>query len=209
MQSRYFMSLLQLVLQDERYNTEMTDAKQEFEQRAGPIFTSDRGYDARINSFHNWYILDRILTRHRKTPLDYFLEYNANSMAPADLAEYTALKENRHSVFRLSRFTESHTWIADLVTGTKYKLEGVEDTRTLDRGALFNTRVFRHGEKYYLSNYVILHPAEVHKLLQKQAKLLRKQHGDPKAFLFQLLLFQSRWEQYKQMDVENIYRFAN
>ena len=208
MQSRYFTSLLQLLLQDERYHAELSAAKREFEEMAGPIVATDRGYDARINSFHNWYILDRALIFNGKTPLDYFLEYNANSLSPSELGEYRALQDNTHSVFQLSRLTKFHTHLVDLVSGTKFKVEGVEDSGTLDRGALFNARLFRHGDKHYLSNYFIMHPAEVTRQVQKQAKRLRKQKADPKAFLFRMLLYQSRWEQYKQMDVEVIYRLA-
>ncbi|MBI3991843.1 MAG: hypothetical protein HY342_01110 [Candidatus Lambdaproteobacteria bacterium] len=208
MQSRYFTTLLQFVLQDERYNTEMSTAKREFEQMAGPIFATDRGYDARINSFHNWYILDRTLRFNAKTPLTYFLEYNANSLSPSELGEYRALQENTHSVFQLSRLTRFHTHLVDLISGARFKVEGVEDTGTLDRGALFNARLFCHGGKYYLSNYFIMHPAEVTRQVRKRAKRLRKEQADPKQFLFRLLLYQSRWEQYKQMDVEAIYRLA-
>lgn len=206
MQSHYFNSLMHHVLQGERYNMELSDAKAEFEEVAGPIFVTDRGYDARINSFHNWYILDRPLRSNGKTPLAYFIEFNANALGPKDLEGYVELGRNIHAVFELSGMGKTQTNLINVLDRRKYKVEGVEDTANLDRGALFNGRIFMHGDQYFLSNYFILHPAEVARRIRRAAKQVRKHKADTKAFLLRLLLFQSRWEQYKQMDVHNIYR---
>lgn len=195
------------VLQGERYNIELADAKAEFESEAGPIFETDRGYDARINSFHNWYILDRQMSSNGKTPQAYFVEFNANSLPPEDLEGYTDLEKNVHSVFQLAGFTKTRTRLTDVMDGRKYLVEGAEDTLNLDRRALFNARLFTHQDRWYLSNYFILHPAEVARRIRQEAKRVRKAKGNSKAFLLKLLLYQSRWEQYKQMDVNNIYRF--
>ena len=207
MESPYFNNLLQFVAQEERYNTELSLAKQEFELFAGAIFETDRSYDARINSFHNWYILDRPLKGHGATPLDYFLEYNANSLPEAELERYGELHGNLHSLFQLGRLSRERTRIKDLITGKKYEVDGIEHTEAMDRGALFNTRIFRHGDSYFFSNYFLLHPAMVEKSILDNARAVRKAKEDPKPFLFQLLLFQSRFDQYAQMEPHKIYRF--
>ena len=80
LESPYFNSLLQQMSAEPRYNRELTAAKEEFQAFAGPIFESDRNFDARINAFHNWYILDRPLADRGVTPLQYYLEFNANSL---------------------------------------------------------------------------------------------------------------------------------
>jgi hypothetical protein len=208
LESPYFNAILHFVAQDERYNKEMAVAKEEFERFAGPIFETDRSFDARINSFHNWYILDRPLASRGITPLRYFLDYNANSLPPHELKGYQELEQNLHSVFELVRSTEDGTRVRDLLSGKRYEVAGEEVTRFIDKGALFSTRLFKHDERYYFSNYVLLHPAQVTRQIKGETKKLRKARGDPKGFLFQLVLFQSRWDQYKQMDVKNIYRFG-
>lgn len=207
MESPYFNNILQLIASDERYNREMTLAKQEFEAFAGPIHETDRSYDARINSFHNWYILDRPLASHGVTPLNYFIEYNANTLAERELTHYRELRANLHSVFELVKPLEGRTRLRDLVTGKKYDVEGTEHTQFVDRGALFNSRLFRHGQAHYLSNYVLMHPGAVYRLIRAEARKVRKARGDPKGFLFRLVLYQSRYDQYKQMEPRNIYRF--
>ena len=208
MESPYFNAVLQFIAQDERYNREMKLAKQEFEAVVGPIYETDRTYDARINSFHNWYILDRPLASHGVTPLNYFIEYNANTLPEQELTHYRELRANLHSVFELVRFLPGKTRLRDLVTGKKYDIEGTEPTQFVDRGALFNSRIFRHGKAYYASNYLLLHPPDVSKLIWAQARMVKKSKVDPKDFLFKLVLFQGRYDQYKQMEPKNIYRFG-
>jgi hypothetical protein len=208
LESPYLNNLLHYVSEDRRYNTELAQAKEEFQHFAGPIFETDRNFDARINSFHNWYILDRPLVSVGQTPLVYFLEFNANSLRPEELQGYRELVDHVHSLFEMVKATPEQTVVRDVFTRVKHVLEGGDQTQHMDRKALFNTRLFTHSGKLYFSNYFILHPGAVTKLIQAQAKKLRKSGGDVQPFLYQLLLFQSRWDQYKQMDIRNIYRFA-
>jgi hypothetical protein len=188
---------------------ELAEAKDEFQQFAGPIFETDRNFDARINSFHNWYILDRLLKAVGKTPLDYFLEFNANSLRPEELQGYRELGGNVHSLFDLLKVGPDQSVLRDVFTRTKYVLEGSQQTHQLDKRALFNTRLFNHGGRLYFANYFIVHPGAVTKTILAQAKKVRKSGASAKPFLYQLLLFQSRWDQYKQMDIRNIYRFES
>lgn len=207
MDSQYFNNLLQFVAQEERYNSELTLAKEEFERFAGAIFATDRSYDARINSFHNWYILDRPLREQGVTPQQYFVEYNANTLAENELQRYRELGSNLHSLFELVKFVKNKTRVKDLITGIKYDIEGIEQTEAMDRGLLFNTRIFRHERFYYFSNYFLLHPSVVSREIRDEAKKTRKKKEDPKQFLFNLVLYQSRYDQYKQMEPSKIYRF--
>ena len=207
MESPFFKNLMAFVAQNERYNKEMGLAKEEFEKFAGPIYESDRSYDARINSFHNWYILDRPLRGVGPTPLVYFLEFNANSLPQHELEGYRELEHNLHSVFELVKTTNNQTRIRDLLTQKKYDVEGFEGTEFMDKGTLFNTRLFNHSGKFYFTNHFLTHPNGANKVIHQQAKRVRKALVELKSFLFQLVLFQSRWDQYKQMELKNIYRF--
>jgi len=205
-ESRYFDSLLHYIAENERFNAEMREAKQEFEQMAGAILETDREYLARINSFHNWYILDRPMASGM-TPLRYFLEFNANSYSQEELAGYRELEANLHSVFELLKRARGLTWVRDLLTGNKYGVEGSEDFTHIDPGTIFNSRLFTHSGKVYFSNYTVPHPHDVAKEIKRAAKRIRKAKADPKPFLFRLVLFHSRWNQYRQFDARNIYRF--
>jgi hypothetical protein len=208
LESPYFNNLLQFVAQEERYNRELRDAKEEFEAFAGPIYESDRTYDARINSFHNWYILDRPLKATGVTPLQYFLDYNANSLPRQEWYHYKELEANLHSLFDLVKLTRNATRVRDLLSGRKCDILGNDATHHLDPGVLFNSRLFCHGNAWYFTNYFLLHPAVVGKQIRAEARKARKAREDPKPFLFRLLLYQSRFDQYKQMEPAKIYRFT-
>ncbi len=207
MESPYFNSLLHHVSLEERYNKELAAAKEEFQQLAGPIFSADRNFDARINSFHNWYILERPLQHVGRTPLQYFLEFNRNSLRPEEWEGYQELERHLHSLFELRKGESEQAVVRDLLTGKRHKLEASHQTQHLDKGALFNTRLFSHQGQLYFSNYLILHPSAITKRIKEQARRLRKSKADVRPFLFQLLLFQGRWDHYKQMEVASIYRF--
>jgi len=183
-------------------------AKEEFQDFAGPIFESDRNFDARINAFHNWYILDRPLKVNGKTPLAYFLEFNANTLSEEAWKRYEELGNHLHSLFELSKVGPKGSVLIDVLTGKKIALDGTDQTQHLDKGALFNTRLFSHQGQWYFSNYLILHPGGIGKDIMQEAKKRRKAKAPSKPFLYQLMLFQGRWEQYKQMDLHAIYRFS-
>jgi len=205
--SPFFINLFSEVTAQSRYNHELVAAKEEFQRISGQIMDTDRSYDARVNAFHNWYILDRELSDKNATPAKYFLEYNRNTFDADTLAGYAELQENVHSVFQLLKFKKDAMTIRDLMTNKKYNVEEANQLATMEPGEVFNSRIFKHGKLYYLSNYVIVHPQEVVKSIRAEAKRWRKSKKSPKPFLFQLLFFHSRWEQFTQWDVRNIYRF--
>lgn len=206
-ESRYFNNLLHFISQDERFYQEMPEAKREFQRFAGAILESDREYQARINSFHNWYILDRPLRRLGITPLEYFLQFNANTLMAEDLEGYRELRDNVHSVFELLKRSRTQTWVRDLLTKRKYAVEGSEETDHVDPGTLFNTRLFFHKRRVYFSNYLVPHPDSVTRIIKSHARKARKARGGAKDFIYLCVLFQSRWDQYRQFDPLNIYRF--
>ena len=207
MESSYFENLLREVLQEPRYNAEMTRAKEEFQGFAGQIFETDHSYDARINAFHNWYILDRPLSRTRLTPLESYLENNAKALPPPLAASYAELGANRHSLFEMVRSGGEKVQVRDLINGIRQTVTGTEQLKFVEKGALFNTRLFNHQGTLHFSNYYSLHPPVIAKRIRQEAHKVRKARSNPKPFLFQLLLYQSRWDQYKQMTLKNIYRF--
>ncbi len=207
MNSPHFEKLFSAITEDDRYRGEMAAAKSEFERVAGQIMETDNSYDARINAFHNWYILDRPLSSTATTPLEYFIEFNANTFSEEEGAGLRDLAANIHSLFELLKFSKGRVLMRDLMSRKKHLVEGAEQLGSLERGDLFNTRIFRHGDKEYLTNYLLLHPYSVAKMVKSEARKVRKAKENPKAFLFHLLFFHSRWEQFSQMDVNKIYRF--
>ena len=209
MKSIYFEKLLSNLAENPDYNHEMPQAKEEFERFAGPIYESDRYYDSRINSFHNWYLLDRPLKSRGVTPLISYLEQNETQLDEADRKGFQELEHNLHSVFELLRSQGGRTRVRDLLTGKKFDVDGQGETEFMDKNTLFNSRIFTHEGKFFFSNYFLLHPGGVYKLIVSKAKKVRKAKTDTKGFLFQLVLFQSRWDQYKQMELHNIYRFES
>ncbi|MDH5752331.1 MAG: hypothetical protein OEZ59_07940 [Deltaproteobacteria bacterium] len=209
MESQYFNQLMSVVAQDTRFNSEMEIAKKEFQDFAGPIYESDRSFDARINSFHNWYILDRPLKDKGVIPLKFFLELHYDELNEEDLKGYRELEQNLHSVFELIGPKSSRTRVRDLLSGKKIDVEGVEGTEFIDKGCIFNTRIFTHEGRNLFSNYFLLHPLGVNKTILAEAKKVRKAKAGQKEFLFKLVLFQSRYDQYEQMELKNIYRFGS
>ena len=207
MDSQYFEGLLNTILEDSRFRGELVEAKAEFERVAGQIMESDESYDARVNAFHNWYVLDRPMSQNGKTPLHYYLEFNATTIAAEPAARYQELDGHLHSVFELLKFSHGRCWVRDLISRKKLQVEEGGQLEYIERGELFNTRLFMHEGTHILANYLILHPHSVLKMIRAEAKKVRKAKSDPKPFLFRLLFFHSRWEQFTQMDVDKIYRF--
>lgn len=207
MNGQHFEGLLNAILEEDRFRVELIAAKEGFEQVAGQIMESDESYDARVNAFHNWYLLDRPLTQNGKTPLQYYVEFHANSLSAENKANYQEMAGNLHSVFEMLKFSNGRAWIRDLINRKKHLVEDGGQLEYVERGELFNTRLFQHEGRDIISNYLILHPHPVQKMIRAEAKKVRKAKGDPKPFLFRLLFFHSRWEQFTQMDVDKIYRF--
>ena len=205
MQSPYIDSLLEEATDLSVCAAEISTAKEEFE-RTGMIRPEAPSFGERCNAFLNWFVLDRPLLQ-QKTPLEYYLEFNDSNLSPQQRRGYGELAGNIHSVFQLLHQGQKELVLKDLVQGYKYNVLATMQSTFLDVNSVLQTRLINHSGRMYFSNYMILHPSGVESLIKKQVQAKRSQRSNTTELMFNLMLYQSRWEQFEKMDPRRVYQF--
>ncbi|MBI4379418.1 MAG: hypothetical protein HY578_10015, partial [Nitrospinae bacterium] len=62
------------VMTSEPFTNELKKARTEYTKVAGEVFEDDKSFEMRMNSFLEWYILDRPISSKNKTPLQTYLD---------------------------------------------------------------------------------------------------------------------------------------
>src|SRR5512147_2478758 len=87
------------------YYSEVYKARQEYFEKAGIVFESDREFEQRMCIFMDWYLFDRDLPGVDLPPIKYFYRKHKDRFTSDDLNVYRDFCSTIHSVFRLKRFT--------------------------------------------------------------------------------------------------------
>ncbi len=204
MESPYIAPLLEEVTKLPICAAEVGTAREEFE-RAGTMRPEAPSFGIRCNAFLNWFVLDRSLF-NGQTPIACYLERKSNKLTPEQKTGYQELTENIHSVFQLIRNSSKEILLKDMVEGYKYKVLATDQTAFLDVNSVLQTRLINHRGIMYFSNYMIIHPAEVESLIKKRTQAQRRQSNSSTELMFNLMLCQSRWEQFEKIDPRGVYR---
>ena len=191
---------------------ELLAARAEHFERYGEPHEEDRTYEARQNTFLDYYLYD-----HRAgggpTTLERFLESQAAVLSPEELAAYRELGRTRHSLFEIRKIAEGKVRVRDAFTGEDHDVTERRAVVGLAKGDLLEARLIPWEGKLFFSGGFLYHPPEVRKQVLAEVKRLRKLAGkdgpiDVPGFLAQLSRMAFKMERYRNVRVESIYDFS-
>ncbi len=189
---------------------ELLRAKAEYFARAGEVFEDDRSFDTRMGAFLEFYVLDRKLEGTGTTPAEAFLAAGGESFSPEERSAFENLTRTVHGVFEVRKLTtKTGLRIRELVRGEEYDVFERRGVVGLAKGDLFDARLVPVDDKLLFSGVFFYHPREVRKAIQKELKR-RKKAGElpaPGDFAHELAKMALKLERYRNVAVENIYRF--
>lgn len=188
---------------------EMPAARREFLSRTGEVREEEPSYEVRMASFLDWFLFERPLNSGRLTPLELLLD--SDVLSEEDRGICRQLAGNVHSLFLARRVLNNQVTLQDLFTRKRYRVSLTENEviPVFRLHHLVQGRILPFNGEQNLSPALFFHPRESVKPVEREIKRL-KGRGDfsPLALIHQLMIMQLRWERYRYVKVEDIYRFG-
>ena len=184
----------------------LLDAKNEYFAKVGPAREEDADYEARMNCFNDWYLLQYVAPDKTKTPIKDFL-----IRQKADQAVRTAFYEVNYSLFEYAGHNFSKQIVLqDILHGQKIALVSGHEHPGLVKGDIFIGRILNYGGKNNLMAGVCLLPREIRPMLQQHCKKIRQQRAADQEipFLMKLELLKTKWKNYAHLPAQKFFKFS-
>jgi len=186
---------------------EIRAARAEYFAETGEVREDESGFEARIEAFTEWYVLERTAAAGNRTPLELFLSSQRAELSADDIAIYEGFRQSFRSLFEFLKVNKEHLIVRDLAADSKL---GIFERRTpagMTKGSILDARVINFGGEQVFTRSVVYHPLSVRKLILAQIKAL---HGQDRAahdaLLHKLSIARLRCDRYHRVDVERLYR---
>ena len=209
-----FFSKMLNVMTSEPFTNELKKARTEYTKVAGEVFEDDKSFEMRMNSFLEWYILDRPISSKNKTPLLLYLDEYNNSFSDEESEFLHGIKNNIHSIFEVKGQKKEFIRIKDLLMMERYNVSEDNSHFSFRKGDIVEARLLPFREKYFFSNAFCFHPQKIGKFIKSELKKIHLQKGGGgqsenkiiKDFIQRLSYMNLKWERARQIDANDIYR---
>ena len=190
-------------------------AKTEYFASTGEIFEDDGCYESRMQSFFNWYLLDRAQGTPPQTPAQRFLLEKGPELAAADKTTFLGFTASKHSLYEIRRVgvglikvREDLVKVRDTVTGEDYVVTERRRLPGIEKGDLLEARLLPVGDQLQFSSAFTYHPRLVRALVLKEIKK-RKKTGtlEARSLCWELERMALNLERFRNIPVEKIYSF--
>jgi len=186
------------------YDT-LLEAKKEYFEITGQANDDDDDFEARMNSFNEWYVLQFISKRGTRTVISDYLNTNqvddflAKSLSGVNYSLYEYIGKS---------FT-GHDVLFDMLHDKKIKLPKGSQLPSIIKDDLFVGRVLTYKDDSFLMNGLCVIPKEVRSILKKECKKVRKlkNPNEELRFLLKIESFKTKWIRYGHVDATKIFKF--
>ena len=187
---------------------EVVTARSDFFSLTGKLNETDQSFTNRMNAFLLWFVFDWRCRTTWKSPFEMYREKKCkDSDENRAFFECLGFENQIHSLFEKKRISDQEAVVSDLMTKEKYIIQKPDFLLGSPKGTYFETRIFNLNGSYRFSNYFIQHPLEVKKDVKKKCRSIQKQRESVKPFLILLHYYHTKWERYRNININNIYHF--
>jgi hypothetical protein len=188
-------------------------AKREHFEEYGEPHEEDRSYEIRVNGMLDAYLYEYRLPGGAQTTVERFVESEAPTLLPADVAAYRALVQNVHGLFEVRKIKDGVVRLRDVFTGSDVDVTERRQVAGLAKDDLLEARLLPFEGGLYFSGAFLYHPREARKAILGEVKRIRKEAGkgaaiDPRPFLARLSRMALKMERYRNVRLESIYDFS-
>jgi hypothetical protein len=185
----HFLKALDIYTQGNHYET-LLEAKKEYFTITGQANDDDDDFEARMNSFNEWYVLQFISKRGTRTVIS---DYLINNQVDDFLAK--ALSSVNYSLYEY--------------IGKNIRLPKEESLPSIIKDDIFVGRVLSYESQNHLMRGLCVIPKDVRGILKKECKKVRKlkNPGEELKFLLKIESFKTKWIRYGHVDATKIFKF--
>lgn len=190
---------------------------EEFQARYGKVNPEDEFYQARMNYFLEYCVLERPMTSVNGStlaPVTRFFEVHNDVTRglEAGAATWINFSGFRHGVFQVLKSASEMLVVKDLVTERSFKIvpKAGETLQYLRKKSIFQCFVFGNFDRKYLGQGLIVHPdganVEILKFLKKHKKSPTLKHPE---LMRNLAALNMRYLRMQHVDPTVIYKHLN
>lgn len=201
----HFDKALEIYTQGVHYET-LLEAKKEYFEITGQANDDDNDFEARMNSFNEWYVLQFISKRGTRTVIsDYLMNHPVNDFLAKSL---TAVN---YSLFEyVGKNFRGYDVLFDILHDKKIPLPKGGILPSIIKDDIFVGRILSYESKNYLMTGLCVIPKEVRPILKKECKKVRnlKNPNEELKFLLKVESFKTKWIRYGHVDATKIFKFS-
>ncbi len=186
------------------YDT-LLEAKKEYFEITGQANDDDDDFEARMNSFNEWYVLQFISKRGTRTVISDYLMNN-----PVDDFLAKSLSNVNYSLFEYTgKSLRGYDVLYDMLHDKKIKLSKMSPLPSIIKDDLFVGRVLTYQDDQHLMSGLCVIPKDVRGILKKECKRVRKlkNPNEELKFLLKIESFKTKWIRYGHVDATKIFKF--
>lgn len=200
----HFLKALDIYTQGVHYET-LLEAKKEYFVITGQANDDDDDFEARMNSFNEWYVLQFVSKRGTRTVIsDYLMHHQVSDMLAKSLTSVNySLYEYVGKNFR------GYDVLYDMLHDKKIPLPKNDALPSVIKNDIFVGRSLSFEGKNYLLTGLCVIPKEVRSILKKECKRVRKlkNPNEELKFLLQVESYKTKWIRYGHVDATKIFKF--
>lgn len=191
---------------DKRFEKMAREANGIYEAKTGSIYTDDQQYETRMTSFLEWFLFTQPGSEDGQTVLDVYRDELARG-SDLELAMIDAIKAHIQDVFLVKSAKNGKIKATALYANKNFIIRDEERAGLLRKGDIFEGRIIRFENNWYLTNGLCPHPSGSLKFIKSEMKRIRKNEEEGiEEFLFALNSMSVRYERSRQIDVKEIYK---
>lgn len=191
---------------------EILRAKAEYMATTGEFHEEDRSFEQRMAAFLEYFLFDRPLDGLGEPPVSAFLQAKWADLVPEELPRYQALCQSIHGLFEIRKLgTKNGLRLREILSGNDFEIYERRELVALAKGDILDVRLVPLNDQCWVfSGSFFFHPRDARKAILKEAK--RRKKADPEtpaqAFAWELARVALKFERYRNVPVENIYKFG-
>lgn len=200
----HFFKALEFYTTGDHYET-LLEAKKEYFTITGQANDDDDDFEARMNSFNEWYVLQFISKRGTRTVISDYL--TTNQINDLIAKSFTQLN------YSLFEFTGKNfrgvDVLYDMLHDKKISLPKNESLPSIIKDDIFVGRILSFEGNHYLLKGLTVIPKEVRSILKSECKKIRKlkNPNEELKFLLKVEAFKTKWIRYGHVDATKIFKF--
>ena len=190
-----------------RWQEEVVRAREEWLDRAGRVYDDERSYEHRLDTFHEWYALQRPL-QGGPVPAARYLAEEATRLPAEDAAVLRALCRSQWGLWQVLEVAGPAMALFDLLQGGRFDVVLERDLPGLEAGDLFEARIIGVGGNLFFTRAFLFHPREATASIEAFLEAARRRGEGREAILFRLAQVRLRCDRYRNLAAGKVYEQA-
>lgn len=192
---------------DETYGNRWRKAKEIFFRETGRVDDGEQWYELRMNMFTEWYIWD-MYHENGLTCSEEFLINKRNELTDHEYQIFLNLTVSQRILAQFIDWEQGGIWIKDLIRGGFWLIEQTMPMIGIKKYDIVDARIIYFEDKLYFCKSMLFHPRDAVPLIVDFISTSFKNNDTPEKILNKLAQMRLKYDRYRNIKINNIYKFG-